>query len=1119
MLTSVTDPTGKGRITILRDSLLRASAVLGVEVDLGTGGTTNFTRTEFGYNDATGWVNLTRRVVTPTTGGSATDDETQWVRNFRGQVIDKRMKRDSADSNFERGYTADYDGLGRLLKVQDKLSATHSNQVSYAYEDETGRLESRTSVEAEELASSWGLRAYLESYGYDSLDRMVTTTRYEDATSTLGDPPALIAHTYEYDSLSHRVEFEDSMGAKLRWEFDGLGREVAKDETGGLITIRTTCDYVMNAANWSVLKTEATGFTTKLIYDDAGRLAQKQNPGFNASTGRNGMTYQYDDTNRVERTIDGRGANVLCVYDAASRLIERKLDPALPIPFAVSRLAVAETIEYDAIGRRVGFDTHSQGVYTGALAEVTDDWDTLNRKTSTDFAFLPAVYTNDDSVLGVESGFLLSNGTDQDFHYRRTLKTSGDGVGTNFQIGITPDALGRMQSSTLGVAGGTAQPLADYRFVGSRVLHRSSHVHGNGAVNIPTTKGWDGQERLATWTTSASGSGTAFAYYQYHHNDEGRILRKVYDKVGITPPSGSVDGDAFELDDVYRLVDAKLGMVTSDPDPDNTSYSSLSFHTRREFGYDLGQSRAHVTETIAGNSSTDNYALQTDSSRYVTAGGASLAYDGAGNCIDDGRYVYKYDFRNRLSEVYEEAYAESWSSSSSSPSPSGRTTLSRTPLTEQKIGNFYRNFTATHQPTGFLDPRAARSRVPLRESTAELTRSGSGSSQSQSGEGDVQLELVAYYGYDVDNRRVIRMLNDEGLVTHCSSYDGWNEFEESILSYNSGNAAWTKVRAFIWGYQTDELLRYAAHDGSNWKEFTTVQDERSNVVRLIDDEGDQIERYEFGPYGELQAYNETAAPFSELPYLYTGRRYDPETQLYYFRNRYYSTQLGRFITMDPQGQWADPFSAGNPYAFLGNAAIDFADPLGLQVKTTGHGSGLPQLPDPRELGNLSNDRDFLEMENVLLRAQLKALISRAELALAKKERDEALDDLVEEGFGLAGGSITKLLQKLKKAFKCVKWADEVVETGAGLKGLSTDDLKEIYAPHTKQINKFLGKGPARTGAAGTLDGVPTEAIKAYKEITLRNLTNPNAVGNKAFEAMPVRINAIDSELLRRATGG
>ena len=35
------------------------------------------------------------------------------------------------------------------------------------------------------------------------------------------------------------------------------------------------------------------------------------------------------------------------------------------------------------------------------------------------------------------------------------------------------------------------------------------------------------------------------------------------------------------------------------------------------------------------------------------------------------------------------------------------------------------------------------------------------------------------------------------------------------------------------------------------------------------------------------------------PYMFTGRRFDDETGLYYYRARYYSPGIGRFMSADP----------------------------------------------------------------------------------------------------------------------------------------------------------------------------------------------------------------------------
>ena len=61
-------------------------------------------------------------------------------------------------------------------------------------------------------------------------------------------------------------------------------------------------------------------------------------------------------------------------------------------------------------------------------------------------------------------------------------------------------------------------------------------------------------------------------------------------------------------------------------------------------------------------------------------------------------------------------------------------------------------------------------------------------------------------------------------------------------------------------------------------------------------------------------------------YLYTGREFDEETELYYYRARYYDVAVGRFIGEDPIS-----FLGGdlNLYGYVLNNPIAFTDPFGL----------------------------------------------------------------------------------------------------------------------------------------------------------------------------------------------
>ena len=65
-----------------------------------------------------------------------------------------------------------------------------------------------------------------------------------------------------------------------------------------------------------------------------------------------------------------------------------------------------------------------------------------------------------------------------------------------------------------------------------------------------------------------------------------------------------------------------------------------------------------------------------------------------------------------------------------------------------------------------------------------------------------------------------------------------------------------------------------------------------------------------------------------IPFRYTGQRLDPETALYYYRARYYSSAYGRFNQNDSVG-YRDDF---NLYIYAGNDPTDRSDPSGMYDK-------------------------------------------------------------------------------------------------------------------------------------------------------------------------------------------
>tara|TARA_R110002051_G_scaffold75646_1_gene137498 strand:- start:804 stop:1850 length:1047 start_codon:yes stop_codon:yes gene_type:complete len=96
-------------------------------------------------------------------------------------------------------------------------------------------------------------------------------------------------------------------------------------------------------------------------------------------------------------------------------------------------------------------------------------------------------------------------------------------------------------------------------------------------------------------------------------------------------------------------------------------------------------------------------------------------------------------------------------------------------------------------------------------------------------------------------------------------------------------------------------------------------DRQGNVLAVTSQAGVIRQHFFYTPFGV-----ELVGDPSGNPFRYTGRRYDAETGLYYYRARYYDADLGRFLQVDPVG-YADQW---NLYAYVGNNPLNATDPTG-----------------------------------------------------------------------------------------------------------------------------------------------------------------------------------------------
>lgn len=83
-------------------------------------------------------------------------------------------------------------------------------------------------------------------------------------------------------------------------------------------------------------------------------------------------------------------------------------------------------------------------------------------------------------------------------------------------------------------------------------------------------------------------------------------------------------------------------------------------------------------------------------------------------------------------------------------------------------------------------------------------------------------------------------------------------------------------------------------------DFFYHSDDLDNIMAITDAAGSVVEHYEYLDYGQPEFFDasDIGIPQSAIanPYLFTARRYDPETGWYYHRDRYLDPIAGRFVT-------------------------------------------------------------------------------------------------------------------------------------------------------------------------------------------------------------------------------
>jgi RHS repeat-associated protein len=777
-----------------------------------------------------------------------------------------------------------YDASNRIIQAKDNINRT----VIYTY-DTSGRLWKVTNQNGE-----------ITEYTYDSSHRLLTAK----------DERGIVYLTNEYDSNSRVI------------------KQTLPDDTPGSTTDNPTYQFAYTLGpNGKVTQTDVTdprGYVRRVTFNADGytltdRYAvgtpDEQSLTDTLQTGTNLLLGETDQTGRqisYTRDNDGFITELTSLAGTAD---------ATHVSFTYEPLFKQLTSVTGPLGHTVYFDYDNKGNLIKAK-------DLLNQETTFTYnsaGQLTAIFAPQNNVMQLfyVGGDLVSVADSHGRTSRRFLDAAGRLLSFTDTQGRTArleyDAVDQLLKVTDSIAGET---VFTYDPAGNL---RSINAHGK-----TTSYTYDNANRVVTVTDPSLRA----EHYEFDKignqvkftDRRGVVVRSTYDAVnrltfagfGETSPGVYESSITYSYDSMDRLAqvnDSITGIISRGYNTRNQLTSETSPQGTVSYTYDTGGRLA--SRTVAGQSASTYAYDSVNRLQSITQGAAvvTFAYDPTGRLasltLPNGvASEYSYNSEGFLTAIDYKKGTNTLGNLNYDYDAAGR---------RQKVsGTFARSglpqslASATYDGSNQLNQWGATTLTY--DASGNLTNDGT---RTYTWDARNQLRTIsgpglnASFKYDGFGRRAQKTIN--GVATEFL-YDGLQPIQE--LSAGSPVA-----NMFSGGL--DQVFSRSDSTGTSY----FITDFLGSTVGLTDAAGALRTEYTYDPFGQTSATGDA----STNPYQYTGRENDGATGLYYYRNRYYSPTLQRFISPDPLG-----WNAGiNFYSYVNNDPINFVDPLGLDKKRRG----------------------------------------------------------------------------------------------------------------------------------------------------------------------------------------
>ncbi|WP_405087575.1 RHS repeat-associated core domain-containing protein [Microbispora sp. NBC_01389] len=743
------------------------------------------------------------------------------------------------------------------------------------------------------------------AYTYNAAGRLETVT----------DPAGKVTR-YTYDSAGRLATAKDGRGITyLTNEYDTAGRVRRQTLTDGQVY-----DFVYTTdANGQITETRVTepgGRVRRLTF--ANGLVSTDTTAYGTPLART-VTYERGTDQQVDAIVDPFGRRKTYHYDMKGNVTYTTLLAGTANATDSAKVTYAgpygqPTKIVDRLGKttKFGYDQN------GNLASVTDP---MGRS---------ATYVHNRA--GQLTSVTDLTGQTTTFAYRH-----GQLVGATDSAGATTTFFGDAAGRRIGVTapnGTTSRVFYDSRNQVTQTIDPLSHT---------LTFGYDDTGNLRTLTDARGHSIT------WNYDDSDRII-------GFTDPLGRSSSTAYDAAGRPATTVSRKGTVTQiDYDtlnrPTRVSYgvSGTTAESRSTLSYDAFDRLQQVTDTATAAPATFGYDDLDHTTQVTTANGAiGYTYDVAHRLASmtaagQTPVTYTYDDAGDVTRVAQGAQQTdvhrdgsgrvdrldlpgSWSQNYTYD------TRNRVTAVTYKHGTTVKGvLNQKYGPTGDLTEATGDfARIALPQAVTGLTYDDANRLTGRGGQtltydNDGNLTNDGTTTYNWNARGELTGLNRTGLSA-TFGYDPLGDRDRRTVAGNSrtylngqGNPVTetdgTGPSTTLLSGGTDRWLARTSPAGTR----AYLTDPLGSVLALGDASGQITASYAYDPYG-----NATVSGDPEGNALtYTGRENDG-TGLMYYRARYYSPTLQRFISEDPIGV----AGGTNLYAYAANSPTNYTDPSG-----------------------------------------------------------------------------------------------------------------------------------------------------------------------------------------------